>query len=210
MLDNDAEALGATDDDALGATATASDDDGSETAAPVDAVDPSPVDAHERKLTSENRGLRKRLRELEAKEAERATAEMTDTERLTMQLADKTKALQDRDDRIRSLALSTQIAASASKFGIVDTDAATKLVDVTDLEYDDETARWVGVDDALRSLAQDRPWLTAGQSNATGTNPTNPPRRRSTLTADDLRKMTDVEIDALSEDEINAALTNGR
>jgi hypothetical protein len=208
MQEHDDAALGADDDDALGASPGDTLADSTEPAAPEAASEQA--DPHERKLTSENRGLRKRLRELEAKEAEREQATLTDTERLQVQLAQTTASLEERDTRIRGLALSTQIAAGSAKFGITDTDAAEKLVDQSAIEYDEDSARWVGVDDALRALAQDRPWITQAGTTPSGTNPTNPPRRRTTLTSDDLRRMSTAEINALSEDEINAALTNGR
>lgn len=198
---DDAEALGATTaQDHTHADHTASSEQADDTATALD-----------RKLTRENASLRKRLREIEAKEAERAQAELSTTERLNMQLAETTKALEERDARIRGLALQTQISNAAQRFGIIDTDAAGKLVDVSALEYDADTNAWIGVDDALRSLATDRPWLTSnGQAPASGANPTNPPRRRATLTVEQLKAMTPEEVAAIPEDELNAALAGVR
>lgn len=207
MIEDDAETLGVSDANALGATPEETSGDDTDSPALTD----EPTATHERKLTRENASLRRRLREIEAKETERAQADLSETERLTMQLAETTQHLAERETRIRTLALSGQIATAAQRFGIIDTDAATKLVDTTSIEYDDDAAQWVGVDDALRALALDRPWLTqTGQPVASSANPTNPTRRRSTLTVEQLRVMSQSEIDALSQDEINAALANGK
>lgn len=208
MSEHDTDALAALDDDAQGATTT----DPTDQVEPVDtdslepSDDPTPASPQDRKLTNENRSLRKRLRETEARLKEREAADLSEAERLKLQLAEATETLNQREQRIRDLALATAVNGVAARLGITDADAALKLMDQSDLDWDDDAAAWVGVDDALRALAQEKPYLVAAHvASAAGTTP-NAPRRRSTLTVDQLKGMTQAEIDALPQDELMAVL----
>lgn len=163
--------------------------------------------ALDRKLAKENQSLRKRLRDLEAEQKARADAELSETERLQQRVNELTAQHEAMTRQSRDIALRADIAAAASKFGIVDVDAAARLLDASALEYDD-TDGWIGVEDALRALTHERPWLVSTAPPVSGgANPTNPPRRRSSLTLDALKGMTDREIAALPPDEVDAVLS---
>lgn len=207
MSDTDTDALGASSDDAQGATIADTDP----VEAPADAqvasddTDHPLPSAHDRKLTRENAALRKRLRDAEAQLKAREEAEMSEAELLKAKLAEATEKASESESRIRNLALTSTVSQAASRFGITDADAALKLMDHTHVEWDDTQGEWIGVDDALRALAHDKPYLVATNAVAAGSTP-NAPRRRSTLTVEQLKGMTQAEIDAIPEEDIFAAL----
>ena len=179
------------------------------TDSPEQSEDEQATSPHDRKLRSENQSLRKRLRDLEAAQKAREEAELSEQERAQRRMIELEEQVKMTTQRARDAALRAEINAAATKFGIVDVDAASRLLDTNTLEYDD-TDGWVGVDDALRALTQDRPWLVQTNTHTPGAtaNPTNPPRRRSTLTSEALSKMSKAEIDSLPWDEVTAALAD--
>jgi chromosome condensin MukBEF ATPase and DNA-binding subunit MukB len=163
----------------------------------------------DRKLKSENQSLRKRLREIESQLKEREEAELSESERIRRRMIELEEQVTKKDQAARDARLRAEIAANASTLGIVDVDAATRLLDTSVLEYDSDSDEWMGVQDALRDLSQQRPWLvTTAQSVASGANPTNPPMRRTRITRESLAKMTDAEIKNLPWEEVEAALTS--
>lgn len=163
----------------------------------------SPLD---RKLRSENQSLRKRLREIEAALKAREEAELSEQERAQRRMIELEEQVKTTKQRARDAALRAEITSASAKFGIVDVDAAARLLDTDALEYDDDAEGWLGVDEALRALTHDRPWLVQTAAPGATANPTNPPRRRSTLTREALSKMSKAEIDALPWEDIEAAL----
>ena len=174
----------------------------------VKAEEPKPT-AVDRKLTKENSSLRKRLREVEAALKQREEAEMSEQEKQAHRLAE----LQDRysaaEQRLRESALHLSVSSAANRLNIVDPDAAVKLVDTSTLEYDEESNKWDGIDDALAALVEERPWLVkpaAPTPTPKETSPANPARRRARLTRESLAKMTDAEIAALPWEDVHAAL----
>ena len=171
-------------------------------------ADEQATSPHDRKLRSENQSLRKRLRELEAAHKAREEAELSEQERANKRLIELEEQIRVTSDKARSAALRAEITTQAQKFGIVDVDAASRLIDSSSIEYDDDAEGWLGVDEALRALTHDRPWIVQTNAAAPGStaNPTNPPRRRSTLTAEALSKMSQSEINSLPWDEVQAAL----
>lgn len=74
-------------------------------------------------------------------------------------------------ERADKLALNMQIMAEASKKGITDLDAATKLVDSGSIKKDDN-GNFVGVTEAIDQLIKTRPYLTNSQQSVG--NPSNP------------------------------------
>lgn len=162
---------------------------------------------HDRKLRSENQSLRKRLRDLEAQVKAREEAELSEQERMQRRMIELETQIETTRSKARDVALRAEIANRAATLGIVDVDAASRLLDLDALEYDDDAEGWIGVDDALRALTQDRPWLISTAAPAgSGANPTNPPRRRARVTREALSKMTQSEIDALPWEDVQAAL----
>lgn len=198
------EALEATSSEALeaepGVDADAGESDGP-------APDEQKADPRERKLSRENQSLRKRLRDIEAQLKQREEAELSEQERANRRMMELQTELDATRDRVREASLKATIAQEASKHGIVDADAAARLLDTTALEYDEDSGKWVGIPDALRDLALERPWLVqTGSVPAKDANPANPARRRSRVTREQLARMTQSEIDALPWEDVQAAL----
>src|ERR1035437_9034063 len=144
---------------------------------PEDDADGQAPDAHNaemRKRNRENQGLRRRNKELEAEKQARIDADLTEGEKLANRIKEL-EAERDADrKRARDASLRSDVMAAASRLGIIDPDAAFKLVDHSGLEYDADESRWDGVDKALRDLLADRPYLLASAAPATGgANPSN-------------------------------------
>lgn len=182
---------------------------------PEDDADGQAPDAHAaelRKKNRENQSLRRRLKELEDSDQARRDAELTEAEKSANRVKELEKALEAKDARAREMSLRSDVMAAASRLGIIDPDAAFKLLDHSGLDYDAEESRWDGVDKALKDLLADRPYLLASAAPATGgANPSNPSRRRGpTLTIADLKRMSQAEIDAIPLEEIHAIQMAGK
>lgn len=195
----------ASEDEAtVAAPVTEQDGDGAEGQGPDATHDDSALD---RKLTRENASLRKRLREIEAQVKAREEAEMTEQERSQRRMVEIEQELEANRAALRETRLRAAIAAEAPKLGIVDVDAATRLLDTSALDYEADTG-WEGVGDALRDLTHERPWLVSTTTApAADANTANPARRRSRLTVEQMRSMTQAEIDALPWEDVQAALS---
>lgn len=165
--------------------------------------------ALDKKLTRENQALRKRMREAEAKVREYEEAQLSEQEKQQRRLAELEERAKGYEARLRESSLNLSVASEAARLNIIDPDAAVKLLDASTLEYDDESNSWVGIDEALSALIEERPWLVKPEPKASApkdANPANPARRRTRLTRDALAKMSQAEIDALPMEDIHAAL----
>lgn len=162
--------------------------------------------AQDRKLARENATWRKRVRELESRLKEREEAELSEQERSQRRMVEMEQELEQSRVQLRDTRLRAAIASEAPKLGIVDVDAATRLLDTSALDYDDDGG-WSGVGDALRDLTHERPWLVSNQVPAADANTANPARPRKRLTQAALKDMTQAEIDALPWEDVQAALS---
>jgi len=134
--------------------------------------EPEKFDAeYVRKLRAEAAEYRRRLRELEQAVKQHEEAKLSETERLQRRLAEleKERALWERERQERVLRYETMLAAS--RLGIVDPEAAYRLLDLSQLEFD-EDGRPKNLEKALRELLRARPYL-AGSPVPAGS-PTNP------------------------------------
>jgi predicted nuclease with TOPRIM domain len=132
-----------------------------------------------RKLRAEAADYRKRLRELEQTVKQHEEAKLSESERLQKRLAEleREQAAYQRERQERTLKYETMLAAS--KLGIVDPEAAYKLLDLTRIEFDEDgTPR--NIEAALKELLKAKPYLAA---TATAGSPTNP--ARATTAEDD-------------------------
>jgi hypothetical protein len=102
------------------------------------------------------------------------------------------------EERARSLEVRIEVERSARRAGIVDEDAAFRLMELARVERDPSGAP-TNVDALVRELAEARPWLRGeGASRPDdGSGPANPPRDgRRTLTVEAIRRMTPEQINA--------------
>jgi hypothetical protein len=127
------------------------------------------VEALKRELAKTRReaaAYRKRAKEAdEAVEAQRL-AEMSEVDRLRVELENATNQLEAEQQQARETRLTSAIQAAASKLGAVDPEAVERLLDRSDLV--NEEGEVVGVEDAVRSLLDEKPYLRKQQGGVTG------------------------------------------
>ncbi len=125
-------------------------------------------------VNAESAGRRKRLEELEAAEAERERAKLSDVERATKDAAAAQKKVQDLEARLAEMekahkeaVVQYEVKLQASAMGIIDPDAAVKLLDWNTLEFnEDGTPK--NVEAALKKLVGAKPYLVKAQGNSSG------------------------------------------
>ncbi len=136
--------------------------------------EPEKFDAeYVKKLRAEAAGYRTRLSELETKVKASEDAKLSETERTAKRLAEleREQATYQRERQERTLKYETMLAAN--KLGIVDPDAAYRLLDLSQVEFDGD-GQPKDVEKHLQRLLKDRPYL-AGQGGSTSS-PTNAAR----------------------------------
>ena len=135
---------------------------------------------------SEAAKYRTQLRKLEAANAERETADLSESERITRRNDELEKQLAERDQITRRLALEGAIAVRSNALGIVDAEAAVALLNIGDLDFDDsgrpDPER---LDTALRALLKAKPYL---RTQPPATSPANPARTEPLGETDDQRR----------------------
>jgi len=156
-----------------------------------------------RGLRREAAEYRKRLRELEAKAKADEDAKLTETERLQAKVAEYERLHADHERERQEWALRRAVDTTAAKLGIIDADAAYKLLDLAKLEFAESGAPR-NLDRVLSELVSQRPYLVGGS----GTSATNP-ARQTTLTMDTIRRMTPEEINTNWE-AVQAALARSK
>jgi chromosome segregation ATPase len=141
--------------------------------------------AYVRRLRAEAAEYRRKLRELERELKQRDEEKMTETERMRLRLSELEKELTQRELLIREHTLRYETMLRARELGIIDPDAAYRLLDLAEVEYD-ESGRPTNIERLLRELVRKRPYL-AGNS-ASATNPS-----RTTISLEDALKSGDLE-----------------
>ncbi|HMN13727.1 MAG TPA: hypothetical protein PKD55_15540 [Bellilinea sp.] len=96
---------------------------------------------------------------------ERAEAEKTELQKAQELAAQREKQINDLLASQKALSTQNDVTAKAAKLGIVDPDAAFKLLDTAKLEYD-ESGRPSNTEALLQSLLKDKPYLAGGGTSA--------------------------------------------
>lgn len=177
-------------------------------AADVQGQEPERFDAeYVKKLRAEAAEYRRRLRELEQTVKQHEEAKLTESERLQKRLAEleREQATWQRERQEHTLRYEAML--SAQRLGLVDPEAAYRLLDRAAVEFDDD-GRPRNIEQLLRDLVKTRPWL-AGQTAASGltTNPATGQTRTATFTASQL---ADRRFWEEHREEIMKALAEGR
>ncbi len=163
-----------------------------------------------KKLRAEAASLRRRLKELEDLKKQMDDAKLSETERLQKRLAEleKEQALHLRERQERTLRYETMLAAS--KLGIVDPEAAYKLLDLKAIEFDEDGTP-KDIQKHLEELLKQRPYLKPqAQPQAPTVSPTNPAvgsNRTNTFTQS---QIADRRFWEQHRDEILKAMAEGR
>lgn len=113
------------------------------------------------------------------------------------EIADLKKSMRDRD-------VQDKIKSAASAKGIKDLDAASKLIDMTKVTIDEATGEVKGIDEAIESLAKDKPYLLTGKP-AIGA-PSNPADPAAPLTTFTMTQLQDTAFYQEHRDEIQKAM----
>jgi len=135
-------------------------------------------------------------------------AQLSDAEKQSARLNELETAQAAHEQERRDLRLRLEVEREARRMGIVDEDAAFRLLDTASIKFDD-AGMPTGVDKALKALTEARAWLIQAPSAppVPATSPTNPPRPGGTpLTRDDIRRMTPEQINA-NWDAVQAAMS---
>jgi hypothetical protein len=141
--------------------------------------------AYVRRLRAEAAEYRRKLRELERELKQRDEEKLSETERMRLRLSELEKELSQRELLLREHTLRYETMLRARELGIIDPDAAYRLLDLAEVEYD-ESGRPTNIERLLRELVRKRPYL-AGNS-ASATNPS-----RTTISLEDALKSGDLE-----------------
>ena len=119
------------------------------------------------------------LKERAAKADELEQAQLTEKERLEARVEQAEKQAQAADQRIAEALISTAIQVQAGQMGVVDPEAASLLIDRSNVRYSAEDGV-SGVEDALTQLLENKPYLKATNRtpniNPEGGQPDNPVR----------------------------------
>jgi len=127
--------------------------------------------AYVRKLRAEAAENRKRLRELEAKVKADEDAKLTEQERLQKRIAELEKKDSEYQQTLQERTVRYEVMLTANKLGIVDPDAAFRLLDISSLEFD-EDGKPNNIEKVLKKLVSDKPYLIgSGGGSASPTNP---------------------------------------
>lgn len=115
---------------------------------------------------------RARFREMEAAQKQREEAELTEAERQAKRLQELEAELAERDTTTRRLALESAVALRSNALGIVDAEVAVAMLDADALDYDaDGRPVADSLDNALRRLIKQKPYLKVQQAAGSPANP---------------------------------------
>ncbi len=152
--------------------------------------DPGALLRSYRALQAAEKTQRNRLAQLEAAAKRDADAKLSEQERLAARVAELETDRQARERQTQERILAYEIKLQAAALSLVDPDAAVKLLDWSQVEYDASGAP-TNLDKALRDLVKDKPYLVspaAGPQGASGppatpASPTNPATRSTSAGA---------------------------
>ena len=147
-----------------------------------------------KKTNSESAGHRLKAKELDELKAQIEAEKLSETEKLQKKISD----LQSQHDTLtrqqQERIVSYEVRLQAASMGVVDPDAAARLLDWSEIDYDDNGSP-TNVEDLLKKLLKSKPYLAGKQSaSSTSGGATNPPRSQSTapqaLSHEVIAKMT--------------------
>lgn len=131
------------------------------TVAPGQEPEPVTFDSeYVKSLRKSEAETRRKLRDAEAELTKHRTAAMSETERLQQRVAELERANADYLTERQERSIRYAVATASNKLGIVDADAAYRLLDLAELETDDNGDP-KDIEKALKDLLKKRPYLAA-------------------------------------------------
>lgn len=163
---------------------------------PAPAADPPKGDEHDparakalidklRPFEKAAKDLEKERDELAAKLKAHEDAKLSETEKLTKKVADLEASITERDTKHRALLIRAEVERQARTLGIVDEDAAYRLLDLDALAFGDDGAP-TNVEKLLKALLEAKPYLKATDAPRPGVPPT--PRPNGNAAADKIQE----------------------
>lgn len=133
---------------------------------------------------------------------EKQEAEKSELQK-TKEIADaKDKQLQALMERQKELVVQSEVAAISNRLGIIDPDAAYRLLDKSSIEYDDD-GQAKNIETLLVSMLKERPYLTGKGASAM-----NPGKARK-FSREEIEKMSPAQINE-NWDAIQDYLSSGK
>lgn len=132
-----------------------------------------------RKLRSEAANLRKRLKAYEEEKAKAQEAQLSEQQKLEKRLAELQAEHETVRRQMQERGVNSEVRLQAAQMGIVDPSAAAKLLDWSEIEYDDDGAP-TNIPDLLKKLLKVSPYLAGKSGSGAGSLPANPARSAST------------------------------
>ena len=106
------------------------------------------------------RGLRKEAAQYRTRLKALEDAKLSDQEKSQKRLAELERAAAEASSNLQQRVMEYEVKLAASRLGIVDPDAAWRLIDASSLEFD-ESGKPKNLDRVLNELLKDKPWLSA-------------------------------------------------
>jgi hypothetical protein len=142
-----------------------------------------------KKLHKESAGHRHEADELKKFKAQIDAEKLSDTEKqqlaqkqIEQQLADLQKEKEIALRQTQELRVTNEVFKHGQRLNIIDLDAATKLLDSSQIEYDD-SGNPSNIEALLKTLVKERSWLVGKQQQTSG-GATNPSRSQTSNSGD--------------------------
>lgn len=113
-----------------------------------------------RGLRREAAQYRTRLKELETQQQTEADAKLSENDKLQKRLKELELASESQTRALRERTTEYEVKLAAARMGIVDPEAAWKLLDTSSLEFD-AAGKPLNLETALKELTKNRQWLIA-------------------------------------------------
>ncbi|MEZ0396827.1 MAG: phage scaffolding protein [Anaerolineales bacterium] len=123
-----------------------------------------------RKLRAEAADYRKRLRELESKVRADEEAKLTEQERLQKRLVELERKETEYQMALQARTLEYEVKLHAARLGVVDPEAAYRLLDLKQIEFD-EDGKPMNLEKVLKELVTKKPYLVGATNAASPMNP---------------------------------------
>lgn len=111
--------------------------------------------AEAKKLRSEAKNLRDRLKAAEAQVEKDKNAKLSEQQKLQKQVEELTKQSDARDERYRNMLLLQGVSELKERLGVRSVKAMTKLIDTDALEFDLDSGEVRGIEDELKRLKKE-------------------------------------------------------
>lgn len=147
-----------------------------------------------------------RIAQYEAAQKAAEEAQMSELERAQRRISEYQQQEAQWQQERQEWRIAQAVQLHAARLGIVDVDAASRLLDTAALEYD-TSGQPTNAEALLTAMLEQRPWLRGAQSAQTPVSPAQPPRPSAGLPAAPARSATQGGLNGGLTRDIISALT---